>query len=72
MARFCGHGYSSIWPHSRVTVATMRTVVVIFVLALITIAIEVISDARLTSAEFSHTAAPDPAIAAIAHGLKPW
>jgi len=49
---------------------TMRTVAVIFVLALITIAFEIYSDAALTSAEVSHTAAPDPATAAIAHGLK--
>ena len=48
----------------------MRTVAVIFVLALITIAFEIYSDAALTSAEVSHTAAPDPAMAAIAHGLK--
>jgi hypothetical protein len=46
----------------------MRTVAVIFVLALITIAFEIYSDAALTSAEVSHTAAP--ARAAIAHGLK--
>jgi hypothetical protein len=48
----------------------MRTLAVIFVLALITIAFENYSDAALTSAEVSHTAAPDPATAAIAHGLK--
>jgi hypothetical protein len=50
--------------------ATMRTVVVIFKLALITIAGEIYSDAALTSGKASHTAAPDPATAAIAHGLK--
>ena len=49
---------------------TMRTLAVIFVLALITIAFEIYSDATLTSAEVSHTAAPDPATAAIAHALK--
>jgi hypothetical protein len=38
---------------------TMRTLAVIFVLALITIAFEIYSDAALTSAEVSHTAAPD-------------
>ena len=59
-----------IWPQSRATNATMRTLAVIFVLALITIAFEIYSDAALTSAEVSHTAAPDPATAAIAHGLK--
>jgi hypothetical protein len=48
----------------------MKTVFFVFVLALITIAFEVYSDAALTSAEVSHTAAPDPATAAIAHGLK--
>jgi hypothetical protein len=47
----------------------MRTFVVVFVLALITIAFEIYSDAALTSAEVSHTA-PDPATLAIAHGLK--
>ena len=52
------------------TKATMRTLAVIFVLALITIAFEVYSDAALTSAEVSHTAAPDPATAAIAHALR--
>jgi hypothetical protein len=48
----------------------MRTMCVIFVLALIVITFEIYSDASLTSAEFSHTSAPDPASAAIAHGLK--
>jgi hypothetical protein len=50
--------------------ATMRTLVIIFVLASITIAFEVYSDASLTSSDISHTAAPDPAGAAIALGLK--
>jgi len=49
---------------------TMKTLAVIFVLALITIAFEIYSDAALTSAEVSHTAAPDPATVAIAHALK--
>ena len=50
----------------------MRTLAVIFVLALITIAFEIYSDAALTNAETSLTLlpAPDPATAAIAHGLK--
>jgi hypothetical protein len=48
----------------------MRIVVVIFVLALITIAFEAYSDAALTSADVSHISAPDPATMAIAHGLK--
>jgi len=48
-------------PHSRATKATMRPLAVIFALALITIAFEIYSDAALTTAEVSHTAAPDPA-----------
>jgi hypothetical protein len=48
----------------------MRSIVLVFVLALITIAFEVYSDAALTSAEVSHAAVPDPATVAIAHGLK--
>ncbi len=48
----------------------MRTLAVIFVLALITIAFEIYSDAVLTSAEVSHTAVPDPATVAVAHALK--
>jgi hypothetical protein len=41
-----------------------------FVLALITIAFEVHSDAALTSDEISRAAVPDPVTVAIAHGLK--
>jgi hypothetical protein len=48
----------------------MRIFFIIFVSALITIAFEVYSDAALTSAQISHTAAPDPATAAIVHGIK--
>jgi hypothetical protein len=48
----------------------MRTLAVIFVLALITIAFEIYSDAVLTSAEVSHTGVPDPATVAVAHALK--
>jgi len=48
----------------------MRTFFIIFMLALITIAFEVYSDAALTSGQISHTAAPDPATAAIIHGIK--
>ena len=48
----------------------MKTLAVIFVLALITIAFEIYSDAALTSAEVSHTSVPDPATAAIVHALK--
>jgi hypothetical protein len=45
-------------------------VVVVFVLALITIAFEVYSDASLLTADFSRTKAPDPATVAVAHGLQ--
>jgi hypothetical protein len=48
----------------------MRTFFIIFVSALITIAFEVYLDAELTSAQVSHTVAPDPATAAIVHGIK--
>jgi hypothetical protein len=48
----------------------MKTFVVVFVLALITIAFEVYSDASLTSASVSHASAPDPATVAVAHGLQ--
>jgi hypothetical protein len=47
---------------------TMRTVAVIFALALITIAFEIYSDA-VTRSEFSHPE-PDPATTAVAHALK--
>jgi hypothetical protein len=53
-----------------VTKAAVKTLAVIFVLAVITVAFEIFSDAALTSAEISHTAAPDPATSAITHGLK--
>jgi hypothetical protein len=39
-------------------------------LALITIAVGAYSDVALTSAKVSRTAVPDPASAAIAHGIK--
>ena len=58
-----------ILPHSAATNETMRTMVVVFILALISIGFEIYSDAALTSAEISH-AAPDPVSAAIGHGLK--
>jgi len=48
----------------------MRTITVIFVLVLITIAGEIYSHAALTSGEISSTAAPDSAAAAVVHGLK--
>jgi len=47
----------------------MKTVFLIFVLALTTVAFEVYSDAVLTNAEISR-AVPDPATVAIAHALK--
>jgi hypothetical protein len=48
----------------------MKTLAVIFVLALITVAFEIYSDAALTSGEISQTAALDAATAAIAHAFK--
>jgi hypothetical protein len=48
----------------------MRTFLTVFVLALITIAFEVYSDAALTRAEVSRPAGPDPVTVAIANGLK--
>jgi hypothetical protein len=62
-------GVLQILPHSSGRVASMKTMFVILVLALIAITFEIYSDATLTSAE-SHTSAPDPASAAIAHGLR--
>jgi hypothetical protein len=50
--------------------ATEETAPALDGLALITIAFEAYSDAALRRAEVSHTAAPDPATPAIAHGLK--
>jgi hypothetical protein len=58
-----------ILPHFAATCGAMRTLVVVFVLALISIAFEVYSDAALTSAETPH-GAPDPVTMAIVHGLK--
>ena len=48
----------------------MKTMFVILLLALIAISFEFYSDASLTSGEASHTSVPDPASAAIAHGLR--
>jgi hypothetical protein len=48
----------------------MKSMFVIMVLALITITFEIYSDVSLTGAEISHPSVPDPASAAIAHGLK--
>lgn len=48
----------------------MRTMLVILLLALTAVTFEIYSDVSLTSVEFSHTAAPDAAAVAVAHGLK--
>ncbi len=48
--------------------AVMKTVVVIFALALLTIAGAVYSDTVLTSGQVAHDAAPDPVTIAVAHG----
>jgi hypothetical protein len=58
-----------ILPHFAARSRTMRTLVVVFVLALISIAFEVYSDAALTSGETPHSD-PDPVTLAIVHGLK--
>ena len=58
-----------ILPHFNATSGTMRSLFVVFVLALISIVFEVYSDAVLTSAEIRHEA-PDPVTMAIVHGLK--
>jgi hypothetical protein len=50
-------------------ITSMKIMFVITVLAIIAITFEVYSDASLTNAEVSHTSVPDPASAAIAHGL---
>jgi hypothetical protein len=47
----------------------MRTLSVIFVLALISITFEIYSDTALMKEDLSHVI-PDPASTAIAHGLK--
>jgi hypothetical protein len=52
-------GCFRFWPQSRRYNPTMRTLTIIFVLALITVAFEVYSDAALTSAEISQSAALD-------------
>jgi hypothetical protein len=66
---FCHDGLL-ISPLSSRKVTSMKAMFVILVLALIAITFELYSDASLTSAEFSHPSVPDPASAAIAHGLK--
>jgi hypothetical protein len=59
-----------ILPQSCAINAAMRTLAVILVLALITIAGEIYSDIVLAGGSRSHIAAPDPATTAIVHGLK--
>jgi hypothetical protein len=48
----------------------VKTLAVVFALALAAIAFEVYSDASLTSADFFHTKTSDPAAVAIAHGYN--
>jgi hypothetical protein len=60
---------NSIWPHSHATVFNMRTVWVIFVLALIAIAGEIYSDAVLTTGLIAPRAL-DPATVAVGHAAK--
>ena len=48
----------------------MKTITAIFVLALITVAFEIYSDAALTSAEVSHTSALDSVTTAVDHALR--
>ena len=48
---------------------TMRTIFVVVMLALLTIAFEIYSEAALMGSAALH-AKPDPAALAIAHGLK--
>ena len=60
---------AGIPPYSGPTNGTMRAIVVVFILALLTIAFEIYSEAELMSGGASH-AGPDPVTLAIAHGLK--
>jgi hypothetical protein len=62
----CQTGFASLARHDR----TMRTIVVIFVLALITIAGGIYSDAVLTGDQVRPAAAPDPATVAVAHAAR--
>jgi hypothetical protein len=63
-------GLSSIWSHSGAIVPTMRTIWVIFVLALITVTGEIYADAVMTSSLIA-PAAPDPTTVAVGHATKP-
>ena len=60
---------AGIPPYSGPTNGAMRTIGVVFILALLTIAFEIYSEAELMSGGASH-AGPDPVTLAIAHGLK--
>jgi hypothetical protein len=56
-------------PYSCPINGTMRTIIVVVVLALVTIAFGIYSEAVLMGRAAPH-AGPDPATLAIAHGLK--
>jgi hypothetical protein len=62
-------GNADIPPYSGPTNGTMRTIFVVVMLALLTIAFEIYSEAALMGRAAPH-AKPDPAVLAIAHGLK--
>jgi hypothetical protein len=58
-----------ILPHSKAIEGVMRTLGVIFALALLTIAVGIYSDAAMRSGGVTSAAKTDPATLAIAHGL---
>jgi hypothetical protein len=58
-----------ILAHLSATIESMRTLAVIFILALIAIAGGIYSDAVLMSGRATH-ADPDPATLAVAHAVK--
>jgi hypothetical protein len=60
--------FRPILPQSSAIKAIMRTIVVIFILALITIAAAIYSDVILTGADVSQS--QDPATSDITHALK--
>jgi hypothetical protein len=57
-------------PYWHPTTEIMRTIAVIFMLALITIAGGIYSDAVLTGDQLRPATAPDPATVAIAHAAR--
>jgi hypothetical protein len=67
--RVCPSHSAGIPPYSGPTHGTMRTIIVVFVLALVTIAFGIYSEAVLMSGGAPH-AHPDPATLAVAHALK--